>query len=182
MPASLPEGEPIKPRKIRAFLAVVLAGALLGGNGAGAAAVQVPDQPDRVTAGVKAFDAVNPPSQSQLKCLQAQGYRLEFLDGNGGFAAGYANARSLGITVVAFQGYDPDAFRDVGMATTRAKKMIGYLTAAEYPKGSQVFVDIEYNNSRAVPGRPRSSGRRPGRRPWSRPAMSPGSTRASRTC
>lgn len=89
---------------------------------------------------------MNPPSLSQLKCLQAQGYRLEFLDGNAGFPAGYANAKSVGMTVVPFQGYDPDAFRDVGMATSRAKKMIGYLTAAQYPKGSQVFVDIEFNN------------------------------------
>lgn len=145
-PYSCCTGRIIKPPKIRAFLTAVLALVLVGGAGTGTAIAGAPAQPATVTAGVKAFDAVNPPTLSQLTCLKAQGYRLEFLDANSAFAAGYANAKSLGITVVPFQGYDPDAFRDVRMATSRANSMLAYLAAAKYPKGSQVFVDIEFNN------------------------------------
>jgi hypothetical protein len=131
---------------MRALLAVVLAAVVGSGAAAGTAEAVAPAQPDRVAAGVKAFDAVIPPTLSQLNCLQAQGYRLEFLDANDSFATGYANAKSVGMAVVPFQGYDPDAFRDVGMATDRANKMVARLAAAGYPKGSQVFVDIEDNN------------------------------------
>lgn len=130
---------------------------MLGGAGAGAAAALAPAQPDQVTAGVKAFDALQPPTPSQLGCLKNQGYGLEFLDANDNFALGYANAKSLGMTVVPFQGYDPDAFRDIGMATSRAKSLLTRLAGVKYPKGSQVFVDIEGNNYAATNTQPAST-------------------------
>lgn len=139
-------GDFIKPPKIRAFLTAVLALALVGGAGTGTAIAQAPAQPAAVTAGVKAFDALEPPSLSQLGCLQAQGYKLEFLDANDGFATGYANAKKLGMTVVPFQGYDPGAFSDPSMASYRAHLMIDRVAKVNYPKGSQLFVDIEGNN------------------------------------
>ena len=107
--------------------------------------------PNAVAAGVKGFDAGTVPTDTQLSCLKNAGYGVAFLNDldsttSPTFSQAYATAKSLGMTVVPFQGYYSPAFADLGQAVSRGKLMVTHAQAVGYPKGSQVFVDIEGNN------------------------------------
>ena len=107
--------------------------------------------PNAVPAGAKGFDAGTVPTDTQLSCLKNAGYGVAFLNDldsttSPTFSQAYATAKSLGMTAVPFQGYYSPAFADLGQAVSRGKLMVTHAQAVGYPKGSQVFVDIEGNN------------------------------------
>ncbi len=132
--------------------ALVLLTTLIGVAGpAQAATTSASVSANAVAAGVKGFDAGTAPTDSQLSCLKTAGYGVAFLNdldstSSPTFAQAYATAKSLGMTVVPFQGYYSPAFGDLAQATSRGKLMVTHAQAVGYPKGSQVFVDIEGNN------------------------------------
>lgn len=146
----------------RRFTATALVAGLLGAGlttpasgSVPAAMVATPAAPagalTAITPGLKGFDSLNVETPDQIECLRAAGYSYDMVNTNGNtWQDEYNAAAAAGLEVVLFQGYDPDAWADPSAAAARATISKDKAAGAGYPKGGQIFLNLEDNVGRGV--------------------------------
>lgn len=119
-----------------------------------AAAVAAPSvsAPIKITPGLKGFDTLNLESPTQLRCLSDAGYSFDMVNTNdpdgtpvGTWQNEYNAAAAVGMNVVLFQGYDRASWAVPSEATRRATIARDKAVHAKYPRGSQIFLNLENN-------------------------------------
>ncbi len=106
-----------------------------------------------VTPGLKGYDNLAAENQSQINCLSAAGYSFDVIDVIGDAWQGeYNAAAAAGMTIVMFQGFDATTWATPAQGTTRGGIIAAKATLARYPKGAQIFLNLEQNTPQAAPG------------------------------
>ncbi len=111
-----------------------------------------------ITAGLTGWDNGNSgETPAEMSCILAHGYSFDTIDvstsgGGNHWDSEYRRAAALGLDVVLFQGYDPDAFANPATATSRGNTIGQAAKSIGYPAGATIFVDIE-DNARSAAAR-----------------------------
>lgn len=146
----------------RRFTATALVAGLVGAGLAAPASASVPavmvatpaapaGTLTAITPGLRGFDSKNVETPSQIECLRAAGYSYDMVNTTGDtWQDEYNAAAAAGLKVVLFQGYDPDAWADPKAAAARAGIARDKAAGAGYPKGGQIFLNLEDNVGRGV--------------------------------
>lgn len=75
--------------------------------------------------------------------LVTAGYEGVIVDTYSAQATDVQGALTAGLGVMAFQGFDPQAWADPALAVSRAQQAVTFSQAVEYPKGATVWLDFE---------------------------------------
>lgn len=135
----------MRPFRPFALAACLLFGVLITPMSASAAPVPSSD-PVLIGAGLKGFDNVGTDSAATLGCLQAAGFTFDVLNITGTtWINEYNAAIGLGMSVVMFQGYDPDSWADPSNGTTRGEIAATKAASVNYPPGAQIYLNLEDN-------------------------------------
>ena len=136
----------MRARRLTVILGVALAGMLA--VVAPASAATPASAPLNVTPGLLGFDSLNVETPAQIACLSAAGYSFDLVNTNGtNWADEYNAAAAAGMDVVLFQGYDPTTWPDNTQGTTRGAIAGQKAGDVGYPKGSQIFLNLENNTN-----------------------------------
>ena len=101
-----------------------------------------------LTAGLSGFDNIGADSTTQLNCLSASGFSFDVIDALGaGWDTEYRTAAGLGMSIVLFQGFYQPFWSDPAQGTARGQLMVTNAQSVGYPRGAQVFLNLENNLS-----------------------------------
>lgn len=75
--------------------------------------------------------------------LATTGFTGVILDTYSAQAADVQAALGAGLGVMLFQGFDPQAWADPALATSRAQQAVAFATQIAYPKGATLWLDFE---------------------------------------
>ena len=109
--------------------------------------------PTPLPQGTRGFDTAATLSATTLNCLVGQGYRFVLLNTTGDvnvFKQNYADRVAAGLSVLLFQGYDESSFADPSAAAARASILLNKAATVGYPRGAQLFLDLEHNITRTT--------------------------------
>lgn len=99
-----------------------------------------------VAPGLLGFDSLGAETQTQINCLSGAGYNFDVIDAVGTAWQGeYNAAAAAGMTIVLFQGFDPDSWADPRNGTSRGQIIANNAVTAHYPAGAQIFLNLEDN-------------------------------------
>ena len=138
-----------------------------------------------LTPGLTGFDNIGADSAAQLSCLSDAGYSFDVIDALGaGWDTEYRRPPALGMSIVLFQGFYQPYWSDPARARPRGQLMVTNAQSVGYPRGAQVFLNLENNltdgTSPDDKGRDDLLGPELGIGGPQRRLSSPGSTSASR--
>jgi len=98
--------------------------------------------------GLSGFDNIGADSAVQLNCLSASGFSFDVIDALGaGWDTEYRTAAGLGMSIVLFQGFYQPFWSDPAQGTARGQLMVTNAKSVGYPRGAQVFLNLENNLS-----------------------------------
>ena len=96
--------------------------------------------------GLTGFDNIGADTSAQLSCLSDSGYTFDVIDALGaGWDSEYRSAAALGLSVVLFQGFYKPYWTDPAQGTARGQLMVSNAQLVGYPRGAQVFLNLEDN-------------------------------------
>src|SRR5664279_3037988 len=96
--------------------------------------------------GLKGFDNIGVDNAGTLQCLSNAGYSFDVIDALGaGWDTEYRSAAAIGMSVVLFQGFYQPLWSSAANGTSRGQLMATNAASVGYPRGAQVFLNLENN-------------------------------------
>ncbi len=136
----------MRARELAMILGVMLVGTLA--VAAPAEAATPAGAQLNVTPGLKGFDSLNVETPAQIACLSAAGYSFDLVNvATTGWAAEYQAAAAGGMDILPFQGYYQPSWPSAANGTVRANQAITSAQGVGYPRGSQIFLNLENNTN-----------------------------------